>query len=186
MNIFVLDQEPKQAAAYHVDRHVIKMILESAQMLSTAHRVLDGIQYIDKTSGRRNIQRWRLKNDLDDSIFYQATHINHPCSRWVRESDSNYQWLYELFLYLSTEYVERYQKDHLTWDKLGKILEQFPRKIKVGSLTPFALAMPEQYRIKHNPVQSYRQYYISEKSGLFSWKNKPSPYWISEKINANL
>ncbi len=78
MNIFALHLEPKTCAEMHVDKHVVKMILEYSQLLSTAHRVLDGQQYVDDSSGRR-IKRWKLNNSFaGDSLLYKATHINHP------------------------------------------------------------------------------------------------------------
>ena len=76
MNLFYLHKEPEVSAKLHCDKHVVKMIIEYAQMLSTAHRMLDGIQYTDTSSGRR-IQRWRLENPNMDNIMYKASHINH-------------------------------------------------------------------------------------------------------------
>lgn len=154
MNIFVLHTNPKTAAKQHVDKHVVKMILESAQMLSTAHVLLD-----------------------DNQIGYKATHKNHPCSIWVRESSGNYMWLYNLFKELSAEYTYRYGKVHKTWEKLGTVLSTPPANIKQGRRTKFALAMPDKYK-SNDPVQSYHDYYIGEKYNMFSWKNRPTPSWL--------
>jgi hypothetical protein len=97
MNIFYLDHDPEQAAQYHCDKHVVKMILESAQLLSTAHRVLDGVVVQGKSvSGLRNVKRWRLDNEFD-SVYYSASHINHPSAVWVRASPYHYNWLHNLF-----------------------------------------------------------------------------------------
>ena len=76
MNIFILDESPGCAARQHCDKHVVKMIIESAQMLSTTHRVLDGTEYQDRTRNGRRIKRWRL-NENDDP-FYKGVHVNHP------------------------------------------------------------------------------------------------------------
>ena len=76
MNRFVLDLDPKVAAEYHCNKHVVKMIIEYAQLMSTAHRMLDGKEYVDNSSGRK-IKRWRL-NDHIDSMIYKASHVNHP------------------------------------------------------------------------------------------------------------
>jgi hypothetical protein len=106
MNIFYLDPNPQVAARYHVDKHVVKMVLESAQLLSAAHFVLD-------------------KNNEG---MYKPTHINHPCSKWTRESKANYLWLYQLFKELSHEYTFRYGKVHKTYTKMHYILNRPPHK----------------------------------------------------------
>ena len=91
MNLFYLDEDPWISAELHCDKHVVKMIIEYAQMLSTAHRMLDGEQYTDSSSGRR-IQRWELENSNMDEVLYKASHINHPSTRWVRENAIQYQY----------------------------------------------------------------------------------------------
>ena len=93
MNIFYLDSRPHVAAKDHCDKHVVKMILESAQMLCTAHRELDG--------------------DVPD-VFYKSTHKNHPSTIWARSKAGNYRWLYDLFVSLCDEYTYRYGKVHLS------------------------------------------------------------------------
>ena len=99
MNIFYLSNDVNDCAKQHVDKHVVKMIIEYAQLMSTAHRVLDGHMYMDKTKNNRNIKRWRLHSNLE-SIVYKASHINHPSAIWVRESKEHYMWLYDLFVAL--------------------------------------------------------------------------------------
>ena len=96
MNIFYLDNDTRVCAEMHNDKHLVKMILEYAQLLSTAHRYLDGTPTVVRrvTTGRRHTQ-YILSNDLD-GVLYSATHINHPSAVWVRQSDSNYMWLAEL------------------------------------------------------------------------------------------
>ena len=79
MNIFYLDEDPVLAAQMHCDKHVVKMILESAQLLSTAHLLIDGDELADERG------------------LYKATHKNHPSSKWVRDSSENYEWLWNLF-----------------------------------------------------------------------------------------
>src|SRR6056297_2083911 len=111
MNIFYLDEDTSKAAQYHMDKHVRKMIIEYAQLLSTAHRVLDGHVHIDTSDTGRKIKRW-YTNDWRDEIFYKSTHVNHPSSRWVRESAYNYTYLYNLFCALCDEYIYRFGKKH--------------------------------------------------------------------------
>ena len=91
MNIFHLDNDPIKAAQMMCDKHIVKMIVEYAQLMSTAHRVLDGEEYLDKTANNRNIRRWY--HPEYDGFLYKASHVNHPSNIWVRESDENYFWL---------------------------------------------------------------------------------------------
>ncbi len=97
MNLFYLDEDLDKCAQYHVDKHVVKMIVEYAQLLSTAHRMLDGIEYTDYSKNNRKIKRYRLENPNADKVIYKACHYNHPSAVWVRENKLHYQWLYRLF-----------------------------------------------------------------------------------------
>jgi hypothetical protein len=129
MNIFFLDADPAIAAAYHCDKHVSKMIVEYAQLLSTAHRMLDGHASIGVSkSGRKQMQWAHPIEDFDD-LLYKVTHANHPSALWVRESASNYIWLYRLFDELCREYTKRYKKIHATQTKLYHVLSHLPRRI---------------------------------------------------------
>ena len=175
MNIFVLDLNPKKAAVYHHNAHVVKMILESAQLLSTSHRFLDGEEKtILKNSRRKKV--YRLKDKREEKL-YQATHINHPCSVWVRESSANYNWLFELFLALNDGYTRRYGKIHKC-KSLEHTLKNTPNNIKKGDLTSFALAMPDECKT-NDPVESYRNYYKMEK--LYR-KNGKKNEWFTREI----
>jgi hypothetical protein len=180
MNIFVLDECPSQASEYHCDKHVPKMIVESAQMLSTAHRVLDGEMYIDD-SGKRKIKRWRLEESTSEDIFYKACYVNHPCNIWLRESKENYNWLYELFVCLCDEYSKRFKKTHLTETKLKYLLQPTPKSISAGPRTPFAQCMPDEYKDK-DPVVAYRNFYLYDKSRFAQWdKLNNEPVWWLKK-----
>jgi len=160
MNIFVLDESLHECARSHVDRHVCKMPLELAQILSTAHRVLT----TDET---------RL-----NPVIYRKTHVNHPCSKWVRETKGNYDWAYRMFAELCDEYGYRYGKTHLCWTKLKDVLVDEPELIdRSVRLTPHALAMPDDCKVD-DTVESYRNYYCTHKTHLFSWKNRKRPDWI--------
>ena len=160
----------------HVDKHCVKMILETAQLLSTAHRVLDGNQVIGKTATGRNVKRWILKTELNEQI-YSATHINHPSAVWARKSKQNYVWLYRLFLELLYEYTYRYGKRHKCQD-LEYPLSLLPENIPDIGFTEPTPAMPEQYKVPGNSVQSYKNYYNGEKQRMFSWKKRETPEWI--------
>lgn len=144
-------------------KHVVKMIVESAQMLSTAHRVLDGYQTVEKSKAGRNLKRWHHKDERLDEILYKSTHVNHPCNIWIRESVENYRWLYSHFKFLSIEYEKRYEKTHLSWQKLGVTLAAEPKNIPHVAATEPRMAMPSEYIVLGNPVESYRNYYKAEK-----------------------
>jgi len=159
MNIFYLHRDPKIAAQMQTDKHVVKMVLESAQLLSTTQRIVDGEHYIDASSGRR-LQRW--SHPVHNDMLYKATHFNHPSTKWVRESAANYKWLYEHFAALAAEYTKRYGKVHKSWSKLGEILSFTPEKIADKPFTTPPLVMPDEYKCG-DPVQSYRNYYENEK-----------------------
>jgi hypothetical protein len=181
LNIFYLDNDPKVCAEMHVDKHCVKMILEYAQLLSTAHRVLDGTQHVgvSKTGRRRTVL---ALPDARDDVLYSATHINHPSAVWVRQSRANYNWLVSLFDELCKEYTYRYGKTHKT-SALIDHLTYGPRNISVvKSFTEPTPAMPDQYKVPGNSIQSYKNYYNGEKQRMFSWKKRDTPGWIN-KIN---
>ena len=169
MNIFYLSEDPDECARWMVDKHVVKMILETAQLLSTAHRVLDG----DPDDGR-------LHDKLTNELLYKRTHKNHPSAIWARESDGNYRWLYRHLLALLKEYTFRYGKHHAVETKgISGRLRHFPFKIKQGLRTPMPSCMDEEYRISDDPVVNYRNYYKIGKAHLHNWKNRSPPDWIT-------
>jgi hypothetical protein len=177
MNIFVLDSSPKQAAEYHCDKHVIKMILESAQLLCTAHRVIDGEETRCIQNGRKQTL-WIHPDAKMDETLYKSTHMNHGCAVWVRESAQNYYWVYELMLELNREFVRRYrkQKDHETIVKLQGVLSQIPSNLKDIGFTIPPRCMPLEYQ-EADVVQSYRNYYSKGKRDIASWTDTPVPFW---------
>lgn len=196
MNIFMVDDCPVKAAQSLVDKHVIKMVLESCQLLSTAHRVLDGVQ-VEVTyktpdkwmdfpfEGRqefipgkfRKKKVWVL-NDNRNDIIYNATHINHPSAVWCRQSVENYNWLVEHLFALGDEYRYRYGKTHASIIKMGYELQSPPHNLKEWDWTPMPCCMPDCYKTSDNPVINYRNYYRDAKSELHSWKKRDKPHWI--------
>jgi hypothetical protein len=167
---------PRVCADMHCDKHVVKMIIEYAQILSTAHRVLDGNICIELSKNNRKIKRYKLGNKMDD-ILYKSTHVNHPCGIWVRQTILNYSWLYELFICLCDEYTNRYKKIHLTDQKLRNILKYLPKNLNGNNFTKFPQAMPEEIKALDVTV-SYRQYYLKYKKDIATWKNK-KPFWFN-------
>lgn len=159
MNLFYLDYDHNINAFYHCDKHVVKMILESCQLLSTAHHLCGSVGP------------------------YKLTHKNHPTAIWVRESVENYMWTYEYFVSLMHEYTFRYGKKHkcgMYQDRLS-IVPEIPNR----GLTNFALAMPDYCKLD-DPVLSYRNYYNKEKRHLFRWTKRETPYWITQNENVCL
>lgn len=183
MNIFVLDTDPTISAEMMCDKHIVKMPVETAQMLSTVHRYLDGNQtYFTSKNGRR-IKTWEhitdsVVYDINAPLLYRSTMINHPCTVWSRESMANYDWLVEHGLALCAEYTHRYDKIHGSQRVIEWCRENIPKKIPTGVfLTPFAQAMPEKYRVKNDAVSAYRNYYIGEKMRFATWTNREVPDW---------
>ena len=172
MNIFYLDKNTQKCAEMHNDKHCIKMILEYAQLLSTAHRVLDGNQSIGLSKTGRKQTRYVLSDDRE-LLLYSATHINHPSAIWVRKSVWNYEWLQRLLCDLCDEYTYRYGKVHKC-DLIGLVtrLTIAPKNIPFGEFTEPTPAMPEDLRIKGDSIASYRNYYINSKQHLASWNGK--------------
>ena len=162
MNIFYFYDSPIDCAMAQPDKMLVKMPLETAQMLCTAHRELDGDEYADEQG------------------LYKRAYWNHPCTIWARESSANYWWLYSHFIALGAEYTYRYGKRHASLEKLWKPLFKIPDNITKGKLTPLAQAMPEEYK-DENPIVAYRNYCINEKH-YAKWergRNKPS-WWHTQ------
>ena len=183
MNIFILDKNPIKAAQLQCDKHIVKMILESGQMLSTAHRMLDGtITKVKSKSGKRMVNNWILP-DKREGILYKAVHTQHPCTVWTMESIANYAWHYEHFCALAIEFEYRYEKKHKTFVDLEDILSIPPKNIPLGSLTPFKLAMGVAPQcINHDdPVGSYRAFYQTKQERFsMDWTKRDIPEWFQK------
>lgn len=179
MNFFNLDKDPHTCATYHLDKHVVKMSIEYPQMLSSAHRILDGIQYQGKSKTGRNVKRWRHPDDDMENILYKVCHVHHPTSVWVRESKANYDHMYDTWLALLREYTYRYGKIHLSGSKLADPLRHAPSNIpktKYCDPPPAMKAYPDCI-VEGDSVASYRNYYREAKSGFAKWTKRPIPDW---------
>ena len=154
MNIFVLDLDTRKCAKYHLDKHSTKMCVEYAQLLCGVH--------------------WATQSTYE--IPYKLSHKNHPCAIWARECIENYKWLCELGVELCEEYTYRYGKRHKSQDIIEWCIAHPPKIRKNGGITTFALAMPDECKVG-NAVESYRRYYMVEKRGFASWKNREIPFW---------
>ena len=153
MNIFVLSEDVKEAAEWHVDRHVVKMPLESAQMLCTA----------------------LIINGCND-VVYKPAHVKHPCTLCAAATRSNFEWLCRLGVELCSEYTYRYGREHAS-EKVIRSCHEKCSNIPAGVLTSFAQAMPIEYK-GECAITAYRLYYVKGKSHLASWKNRSKPCWF--------
>ena len=152
MNIFILDRNPEKCARYHCDKHVVKMVLESAQILCSVLHM------------------------RGEDAPYRPTHISHPCVKWANASFSNFSWLVELAIQLNEEYKFRYEKrvNHKSIEVVNLCAEY--RFEDIG-LTPFMQCMPDRYRFQNNPVRAYRAYYKGDKRSFAAWKRRGAPSW---------
>ena len=165
MNIFILDWDVKKCTQYHVDKHVVKMILETAQLLCGVHHVTDEVTTKYRTS--------------TDQVPYKLSHKNHPYAIWARKSLSNYLYLCELGLELSKEYTHRYGKRHKSEMVILWCIMNKPNIPDIGFTEP-AKAMPDEFKVD-SVVESYRNYYMGAKSDLAAWKNREKPFWFEKK-----
>ena len=184
INIFILDADPVKAAQLQCDAHVVKMIVESAQMLSTVHRMLDGEPTrVPSKSGKNKVKAWLL-GDYRNEKLYKAVHMNHPCTVWTRESKENYEWHYAHFVALCDEYTYRYGKTHKTDTELRDILREAPKHIPSKGLTLFPLAMKSnpECMFPKDPVKSYRMFYQTKQDRFkMVWTKREVPEWFKIK-----
>lgn len=161
MNIFVLDSNQKKAAQMHNDKHIVKMILETSQLLCSVHHAIN----IDDEEYRENIP-------------YRMAHKNHPCSIWARDCKENYMWLQKFGVELFKEYNYRYEKHHKSYDVIKWCGENIPDLKSKGDITRFALAMPDECKV-NDAVKSYRNYYRIHKQ---YWERKNKKTGSVDKI----
>ena len=154
MNIFFLDWDVEKNAQYHCDKHVVKMILETAQLLCGVHHMTNAVY-----------------------VPYKLSHKNHPCSIWARESLTNYLYLGELGLELSREYTHRYGKKHKSQEIIEWCLMNKPQIQDNGFTTP-PKAMPDEYKTE-DVIESYRKYYLGAKKTFLTWKERQVPEWVT-------
>ena len=156
MNIFVLDRNPGRAARMLCDKHVSKMILETAQMLSTV----------------------AVSLGYEHDCLYKPVHAKHPCTLWAGRSHSNWLWLCKHGLAMAEEFEYRYKNRHKSSEVIEFIYtnNMGPKAKWFGYVTTFAQAMPDQYKHK-DAVKAYRAYYIGEKKRFAKWTNRTPPKW---------
>lgn len=197
MNIFILDKDPVIAAQLQCDKHVVKMIVESAQMLSTSHRLLDGVAVKRPSkSGKTMRTYYDLYEGTDDlemeTLLMANAHESHPCTKWTMESIGNYDWHWLHLKALCEEYTYRYGKIHkveridpVVGYSLLQALKILPRNIPDGPMTPFRLAMKSnpECMYEDDPVRSYREFYQT-KTFKMVWTKREIPEWFHACIYA--
>ena len=183
MNIFTTNICPVISAQEMCDKHVVKMIVEYAQLMSTAHRVLDGDEYYAKTKIGRRIKRWLHPDKYKEELLYKASHIKHPSGIWCRTYTDNYDWLYKHFKASCKEYTRRYGREHLTETKISAVLSKPPKNLPRGKQTEFAVAIAPEQKCRQVPgfnelsvVDKYKQYIRSDKS-FATWTKRDKPAW---------
>ena len=190
MNLFRLHNNPMIAAEMHCDKHIPKMILETAQMLSTAWRMTD--EAVDKSKAKSGVLSQSAceiydgapEKDTayaDEQGMYKIAYKNHPSTVWVRQKSKNYNWTLFLFKSLCKEYTKRYGKHHASGG-LESAFEKYPLGVRVSDLTKrrmaFPQCMPDEYKVQGNPVKAYRNYYKGEKAYFDKWdRGRAAPKW---------
>lgn len=156
MNIFVLDVDPILAATMQCDKHVVKMCVETAQILSTVmHRL------------------------SEPDPPYRPTHVNHPCVKWACEP-SNRLWTTLHLGGLLREYSRRYDRVHACERTLGQFERCVSSVITLPVNGDFVQCMPEAYRVAGDDVAAYRAFYVGEKSRFARWKHGNQPSWYGD------
>ena len=151
MNIFVLDSDPQIAATMMCDKHVVKMVVETAQMLCT------------------------VASEKGYDMPYRPTHRNHPCTKWASKSRGNWRWLIDHGMSLCGEYTKRYGRRHKSQSVI-EMAKGMKLAFDSDELTSFAQAMPDKYR-NECAVKAYRDYYMGEKAKMATWKTQPPKWW---------
>lgn len=161
MNIFYLDENPVAAARCLVDKHVVRMVLETAQILSTV-------------SVRYGVE-----------APYRATHRNHPVVLWAGNTKGNWEWTLLHGMGIASEYKLRFGKEHKSAAIIDWCLEQ-GSKPSSGSLEPPRQCMPDEYRCE-DPVEAYRRYYIGDKIRMAAWREPGlPPTWFKEAVGSKM
>ncbi len=166
MNIFVLDQDPCIAAQYNCDKHIVKMVLELFQQLGSAV-IRNGAKESDMPLTSKGTP-------------LKGGYHNHPCTIWCGDSQENFLWASLHALELCNEYTKRYGKTHSCQKGIEK-LSEMDALIQSRGLTPFAQAMPEEYKDKQDAVKAYRTYYLNDKKEFAKWKLGNVPFWWNEQ-----
>jgi len=164
MNLFYLDRDPVTAASYHYDKHKVKMVLEAAQMLCTAHH------------------HWAEVFDYKTFVPYKKAHYNHPSTIWTRSNKSQYMWVYNYMMALGREYTKRYGKEHLTITKCKIPLHVPPNGMIDGFFTEPPQCMPDEYKVENDSIAAYWNYYEGDKYKIANKNEQKIVRPFTEKV----
>ena len=189
MNIFALHPNPRKAARWYVNQHVVKMLLETCQLLYTAHWVLFYPELescrspaaLSKAQKQLEVPEYMWGAPLCESSqepTYRPCHSQHPCAKWTRESSGNYLWLAQLGLELAREFRYRFKKVHSCEAHIQWLEDNLPLTIPMLSRKTFPIAMDEKYRISKDPIRCYRHYYRTGKQALIKYTGRHVPHWL--------
>lgn len=187
MNLFYLDENLDACAEAHVDKHIVKMPLEAAQLLCTAIWVDSVIGFVPRAL---NKEETRELNSLKSNIKslpmeerpltpYLPMMYNHPCTIWTRSSLDNFEWVHCYANALNDEYYYRYGRQHKSVVEVINRLPE-PKNMPRLGMTEFLLAMPDELKMEGDPIQSYRDYYHLDKATFAKWSYRPKPHWWNE------
>lgn len=191
MNIFVLHWKPRKCARWHVDKHVVKMILETCQLLYTAHWMAvypeleehKSVMKLSRAQKALPVPSHMSKAPLCEAsgeAGYRPCHIHHPCAVWTRASTGNYRWLAELGVELAREYRFRYQKIHSCEKHIVWLYNYLPPNLLDQPRIDFTIAMADEYKISKDPIRAYRHYYRTQKAekGILQYTVRHPPHWL--------
>jgi len=189
MNIFALHPHPRKAARWHVNQHVVKMLLETCQLLYTAHWILFYPDLAEYTSAIK-FSKAQKQEEVPEYMWsapvcvstqeptYRPCHPHHPCAVWTRQCSGNYLWLAQLGLELAKEFRHRFGSEHACEVHIQWLADNLPLSIPMAPRKGFAIAMDESYRISKDPIRCYRNYYRMGKVTLHKYTKRHSPHWL--------
>lgn len=170
MNIFVLESTPEASAGSHCDKHVVKMCVESTQMLTCAYHLTG-----------HTFEGFPRRNDLGMIAPYRMTHVNHPCTRWACLNSTNFEWLLRLNEGLTFQFRARYSGHPHSVERILWWMRRNPPRLPSGRLTPFVQAMPREFR-SNDPIQAYRLFYASKAARMnLTWRYG-APSWYTPEL----
>jgi hypothetical protein len=193
MNIFALHPKQRKCARWHCDKHVVKMILETCQLLYTAHWVLHypqlreckspiALSRVQKTLEAPDYMKTAPLCATSNTHGYRPCHVNHPSAVWARKTSGNYEWLVRLGWELAQEFTYRFNKKHSCEDHITWLYHNYPPTIRAFPRTQFSMAMGEEFKISKDPIRSYRYYYNTSKKerGLLVYSGRHPPHWLTK------
>ena len=187
MNIFILHWKQRKAARWHVDKHVVKMLLETCQLLYTVHWVIfypflqDCKSPIALSKAQKILDvpeyMWSAPVRKSGETGYRPCHVSHPCQKWARMCLGNYLWLAKLGIELAKEFRFRFKKEHSCEKHIDWLYDNFPN-MKMWPRRGFPIAMDNAYKISNDPIVCYRNYYREGKKDLIKYTGREMPHWL--------